>query len=199
MFQLQAYAACDDEVIREHVSAAYERLGPHVRAITGIDRGRAQRVPQPRHVAERPGGDRTAPTWRPPATGSSGVHGADRGCRLAVGDASQPVAGGGAADRRREPAPDGGGGATGPQPDPAHDRAQLGRRRAADRRAGASASGSSRWPSPRLIRRFSMGPLLSLTLLAVLAGCARAAGSVACCRCSWARCCSVRASPSATC
>jgi AcrR family transcriptional regulator len=35
MFQLQAYAACDDEVIREHVSAAYERLGLHVQAVTG--------------------------------------------------------------------------------------------------------------------------------------------------------------------
>lgn len=37
MLQLQAYAACDDEVIREHVSAAYERLGMRVRELTGID------------------------------------------------------------------------------------------------------------------------------------------------------------------
>ncbi len=35
MFQLQAYAACSDDVIREHVSAAYERLGLHIREITG--------------------------------------------------------------------------------------------------------------------------------------------------------------------
>jgi AcrR family transcriptional regulator len=37
MLQLQAYAACDDDVIREHVSAAYERLGLRIREITGID------------------------------------------------------------------------------------------------------------------------------------------------------------------
>ena len=37
MLQLQAYAACDDEVIRERVSAAYERLGLHVRELTGAD------------------------------------------------------------------------------------------------------------------------------------------------------------------
>jgi hypothetical protein len=37
MFQLQAYAACDDEVIREHVSAAYERLGLHIRTVTGAN------------------------------------------------------------------------------------------------------------------------------------------------------------------
>jgi AcrR family transcriptional regulator len=37
MLQLQAYAACDDEVIRERVSAAYERLGLHVRDLTGAD------------------------------------------------------------------------------------------------------------------------------------------------------------------
>lgn len=35
MFQLQAYAACNDETIRERVSAAYERLGSHVRELTG--------------------------------------------------------------------------------------------------------------------------------------------------------------------
>jgi AcrR family transcriptional regulator len=37
MMQLQAYAACDDEVIREHVSAAYQHLGLHVRELTGAD------------------------------------------------------------------------------------------------------------------------------------------------------------------
>ena len=37
MLQLQAYAACDDELIRERVGAAYERLGAHVRELTGID------------------------------------------------------------------------------------------------------------------------------------------------------------------
>ncbi len=35
MLQLHAYAACDDELIREHVGAAYERLGLHVRELTG--------------------------------------------------------------------------------------------------------------------------------------------------------------------
>jgi AcrR family transcriptional regulator len=34
MLQLQAYAACDDEVIREHVNAAYARLVEHIKAIT---------------------------------------------------------------------------------------------------------------------------------------------------------------------
>jgi AcrR family transcriptional regulator len=37
MFQLQAYAACEDEVIRERVSAAYARLGARVREVTGAD------------------------------------------------------------------------------------------------------------------------------------------------------------------
>ena len=37
MFQLQAYAACEDEVIRERVSAAYARLGMGVREVTGAD------------------------------------------------------------------------------------------------------------------------------------------------------------------
>ena len=37
MLQLQAYAACDDEVIREHVRASYEQLGRDVQALTGID------------------------------------------------------------------------------------------------------------------------------------------------------------------
>jgi AcrR family transcriptional regulator len=35
MLQLQAYAACDDDVIRERVSTAYERLGLEVRELTG--------------------------------------------------------------------------------------------------------------------------------------------------------------------
>ena len=35
MFQLQAYAACSDEIIRERVSASYARLELHVREITG--------------------------------------------------------------------------------------------------------------------------------------------------------------------
>ncbi len=34
MFQLQAYAACDDETIREHVRGAYGRLERHVHDIT---------------------------------------------------------------------------------------------------------------------------------------------------------------------
>jgi AcrR family transcriptional regulator len=37
MLQLHAYAACDDEVIREHVRAAYEQLGRHVQELTGVD------------------------------------------------------------------------------------------------------------------------------------------------------------------
>ena len=37
MLQLQAYAACDDELIREHVRASYEQLGRDVQALTGID------------------------------------------------------------------------------------------------------------------------------------------------------------------
>jgi AcrR family transcriptional regulator len=37
MFQLQAYAACSDEVIRERVSAAYARLGVRIREVTGAD------------------------------------------------------------------------------------------------------------------------------------------------------------------
>ncbi len=37
MLQLHAYAACDDEVIREHVRAAYEQLGRDIQALTGID------------------------------------------------------------------------------------------------------------------------------------------------------------------
>jgi AcrR family transcriptional regulator len=37
MLQLQAYAACDDEVIRERVRAAYERLVAKVQELTGID------------------------------------------------------------------------------------------------------------------------------------------------------------------
>jgi AcrR family transcriptional regulator len=37
MLQHQAYAACDDEVIREHVRAAYARLVAHVQKISGAD------------------------------------------------------------------------------------------------------------------------------------------------------------------
>jgi AcrR family transcriptional regulator len=37
MFQLQAYAACEDEQIRERVSAAYQRLGLQIREVTGAD------------------------------------------------------------------------------------------------------------------------------------------------------------------
>lgn len=36
MLQLQAYAACDDEVIREHVSTAYAKLGVLVQDLTGF-------------------------------------------------------------------------------------------------------------------------------------------------------------------
>lgn len=34
MFQLQAYAACQDDTIRERVSAAYQRLELHIREVT---------------------------------------------------------------------------------------------------------------------------------------------------------------------
>ena len=37
MLQLQAYAACDDAVIREHVRAGYEQLMAKVQELTGID------------------------------------------------------------------------------------------------------------------------------------------------------------------
>jgi AcrR family transcriptional regulator len=37
MFQLQAYAACEDETIRQSVSAAYARLGMRIREVTGAD------------------------------------------------------------------------------------------------------------------------------------------------------------------
>jgi AcrR family transcriptional regulator len=37
MFQLQAYAACEDELIRESVSAAYVRLMVRVQELTGAD------------------------------------------------------------------------------------------------------------------------------------------------------------------
>jgi AcrR family transcriptional regulator len=40
MLQLQAYAACDDEVIRERVRALYARLVHHVEAISGADQER---------------------------------------------------------------------------------------------------------------------------------------------------------------
>jgi AcrR family transcriptional regulator len=37
MLQLQAYAACDDEVIREHVHAAYAGLKQHIMDLSGTD------------------------------------------------------------------------------------------------------------------------------------------------------------------
>lgn len=37
MLQLQSYAACDDEVIREHVRARWAQLVTHVQALTGAD------------------------------------------------------------------------------------------------------------------------------------------------------------------
>ena len=37
MLQHQAYAACDDELIREHVRAAYVRLIAHVQHLSGAD------------------------------------------------------------------------------------------------------------------------------------------------------------------
>lgn len=40
MLQLQAYAACDDEVVRERVRALYARLVRHVEAISGADQER---------------------------------------------------------------------------------------------------------------------------------------------------------------
>jgi AcrR family transcriptional regulator len=40
MLQLQAYAACDDEVVRERVRALYARLVRHVEAISGAEQER---------------------------------------------------------------------------------------------------------------------------------------------------------------
>jgi AcrR family transcriptional regulator len=40
MIQLQSYAACDDEVIRERVRALYAQLVRHVQAISGADQER---------------------------------------------------------------------------------------------------------------------------------------------------------------
>jgi hypothetical protein len=40
MIQLQSYAACDDEVIRERVRALYARLVRHVEAISGAGQER---------------------------------------------------------------------------------------------------------------------------------------------------------------
>jgi AcrR family transcriptional regulator len=40
MLQLQAYAACDDEVIRDRVRTLYAQLVRHVEAITGADQER---------------------------------------------------------------------------------------------------------------------------------------------------------------
>lgn len=37
MLQLQAYAACDDQMIRERVSAAYERLSLRIRQLSAAD------------------------------------------------------------------------------------------------------------------------------------------------------------------
>ena len=37
MLQLQAYSACDDEVIREHVSAAHAGLRQHIMDLSGTD------------------------------------------------------------------------------------------------------------------------------------------------------------------
>ncbi len=37
MLQLQSYAACDDEVIREHVRARWAQLAAHVQQLTGAD------------------------------------------------------------------------------------------------------------------------------------------------------------------
>jgi AcrR family transcriptional regulator len=37
MFQIQAYAACDDEVIREHVRRNYALLVEHVREVSGLE------------------------------------------------------------------------------------------------------------------------------------------------------------------
>jgi AcrR family transcriptional regulator len=37
MLQLQAYAACDDEVIRAHVSTEYARLGRQIQELAGAD------------------------------------------------------------------------------------------------------------------------------------------------------------------
>ncbi|MGA9857741.1 MAG: helix-turn-helix domain-containing protein, partial [Solirubrobacteraceae bacterium] len=40
MLQHQAYAACDDEAIRDHVRACYARLVAHVEQLSGADRER---------------------------------------------------------------------------------------------------------------------------------------------------------------
>ncbi len=40
MLQLQCYAACDDEVIRDHVRASYARLVRHVQQLSGADQER---------------------------------------------------------------------------------------------------------------------------------------------------------------
>ena len=37
MLQLQSYAACDDEVIRDRVRALYARLVAHVEEISGVE------------------------------------------------------------------------------------------------------------------------------------------------------------------
>ncbi len=40
MLQLQSYAACDDEVVRERVRTCYARLVHHVQSLTGADQER---------------------------------------------------------------------------------------------------------------------------------------------------------------
>ncbi len=40
MLQLQCYAACDDEVIRDHVRASYARLVRHVQQLSGAEQER---------------------------------------------------------------------------------------------------------------------------------------------------------------
>jgi len=49
MLQHQAYAACDDELIRDRVRGCYARLVTHVERLSGADR----RILPLRHVAER--------------------------------------------------------------------------------------------------------------------------------------------------
>jgi AcrR family transcriptional regulator len=42
MIQLQAYAACGDEVVREHVRAAYAKLIHHLQQLSGADAARIE-------------------------------------------------------------------------------------------------------------------------------------------------------------
>ena len=57
MLQHQAYAACDDEVIRDRVRDCYAELVAHVRATVGRRPGGARRLLPLRHVAQRGRGD----------------------------------------------------------------------------------------------------------------------------------------------